>query len=235
MNLLSELLTLIEGPAKVHVNGKLSVLADLIVKEFGPELNDLPFANRCLIGQFAYLLQARTGISLNKGFQILLKQYIHLPKNVRRRMSVKGVTPQEIIDFYDGQRIQHDGKAYTMRCTFHTFHGVEELMQAIESGHPVIVAYNANSHFSNGTSDFEGHGQFSSKHVDGDYLPPREGGQNHSLMAVGVDRESEEVIFRDLRSIYLYKGYVKVPAKVVDRQIPMSFTFDVSLEEVKNG
>lgn len=232
MILLSELLSISESPARVHVNGKLSVLADLIVKEFGPELNALPFANRCLIGQFAYLMKARTGISIHDCFQIFLKQYIHFPKSLRRRMSHNGVTPQELIDAYDGQRISHEGQSYTMQCTFRVYHGAEELAAAVENGHPVIVAYNANSHFSNGTSDFEGDGQFSSKHTDGDYLPPRAGGSNHSLLAVGVDRESNEIIFRDLRSLYLYKGYVKVPIAVVDKQIPMSFTFDIQLEKV---
>lgn len=66
-----KLVNLLEAPARLHVNGKLTVLADLIVKDFGNELYKIPFTNRCLIGQFAYLLSARTSASVKDCVEML--------------------------------------------------------------------------------------------------------------------------------------------------------------------
>lgn len=229
-----KLSALLEGPARVHVNGKLTVLADLISSNFGEELNAIPFTNRCLIGQFAYVLTARTNISLMQCIEILLKQYIHYPTETRSRMSGKGLTPQELIDIYNGRKITLDKKTYKIKCTFHAFQGVEELADAVEAGHPVIVPYVIGSRFDYGV---ENHidGSFHPNDVNGEYQEPKANYYNHSLLAVGVDRESHEVILRDLRNYYLHKGYVKVPFEAMRKQIPLTFTFDVNLIEVTRG
>ena len=232
MILLSELLSLLEAPARVHVNGKLSVLADLIQTGFGHELTDIPFSNRCLIGQFVYTLHARTGLSVTKCIGVFLKRYIYYSDRDIKRMSGLGVTPQELIDIYDGQTVTVNKKKFKLVCSFHTYHGEQELAAAVEAGNPVIVPFPYNSGFSRGVENHSEDGKFHERFVKSEYLAPSMTDHNHSLLAVGVDRGSNELILRDMRSHYLYKGYVKVPFAVMKKQIPLTFSFDVDLKAV---
>ena len=231
MILFTELLSLLEAPARVHVNGKLSVLADLIAKDFGKELYNIPFMNKCLIGQFVYTMSARTGLSMSKCIEVFLDQYIHYPNDVIRRMSRHGVTPQELIDVYNGRLVKVNNKKFKLRCSFHSYHSEEELAKAVEAGNPVIIPFAVNSKFSDGIENHDDDGKFNSMFADAEHYKSGVKDYHHSVLAIGVDRESNEIILRDIRPDYLYNGYVKVPMSVIKKQIPLTFSFDVDLEE----
>ena len=230
MKLLQELVTLFETPAKVHVNGKLTVLIDLIQREFGSVLKDVPFKQRCLIGQFAYVIEARTGIAAVHVFDELNKYFIKADDHKRYQLNSRGATPQDLIDIYDKAKLRIDDKTVRLHVSFHVYESVEEIISAVQSGHPVIMAYNTNSSFARGVENGiegsfnRGSWDYTTFNHDHSYF--------HSLLGIGYDSESEELVFRDIRSTYLYKGYVKIPKTEMVKHLPegKAFTFDVDVE-----
>lgn len=230
MNLLAELLSLVEAPARIHANGKLTVLADLIEEEFGEELNVLPMWHKCLIAQIAYIIKARTGLTMNKIIHLALMKYIKMPKSEIAEIGERGTTPDQTIKLWNNKVVSVARERYRIKCAFHSFHGVSELITAVKQGHPVLVAFNIDSPFADGSDSPDDEGRY--RRGDEEfYTPPNldKGTKHHVLLAVGVDEDSEEIILRDIRSTYLYKGYIKVPFDVVDKHIPLTFTFDVDL------
>lgn len=232
MKLLTELLAL-EAQAKVHVNGPLSVLINLVQAKFGPDLDEFPLWNKCLAAQFAYILNARTGLSIKQCIEIFRDRYFsNYDDSIRHRMRSVGITPQELLDIFDDSTIRVHGSLYQLTCSFQKFEGISDIAQGVASGHPIIIPYIVSSDFANGV---ENHidGIFNPMYANGKYAPPKEKDYAHSLLAIGVDYESKELILRDLRDDYLFKGYVKVPFTVVDVQIPLAFTFDIDIKKIK--
>jgi hypothetical protein len=233
MHLLSELLSLLEAPARLHVNGKLSVLADLIEEEFGEALNALPMYHKCLIAQIAYIIKARTPLTIDKIIHMALTKYVKMSDAEIKEIGKRGTTPEQTIAIWNGRRVTVGGKTYKLECKFHAYHGVKQLVSAVKAGHPVLVPFNVDSDFATGSENHDGEGRYVRSEEEF-YFPPEHGSnaRHHVLLAVGVDDESEEVIMRDIRSTYLHKGYVKIPFDVADEHTPTSFTFDVDMKEV---
>lgn len=237
MNLLTELLQLLEAPARVHVNGKLSVIADLIKTKFGDELDGIPMYNKCLIAQVVYTLHARTGMTVAKVIELFLKRYIHAPNDGEGIGFVKGkgITPEKLYHIFDGQTVSMGGKKYRLDIGFTAYQSTAEIVTAIKEGHPVIVPYSIESRFDSGIESHDDEGKYHGSHVDAPEGNVSDEDYRHCVLAVGVDEESEEIIIRDIRDKYLYKGYVKVPFKAFDNYIKTTFSFDVDLTEVRNG
>lgn len=237
MNLLTELLQLLEGSARVHVNGKLSVIADLIKADFGDELDGIPMYNKCLIAQVVYTLHARTGVSVPRVIELFLKRYIHAPNDGEGIGFVKGkgITPEKLYRIFDGQTISIDGKRFRLDIGFTPYYSTADIITALKAGNPVIVPYSIESRFDSGIESHDDEGKYHGSHVDAPEGIISDDDYRHCVLAVGVDEESEEIILRDIRSKYLYKGYVKVPYKAFDNYIKTTFSFDVDLTEVRNG
>lgn len=233
MILLPELLSLLEAPARMHVNGKLTVLADLIEHEFGHELNVLPIYHKCLIAQIAYIIKARTPLTLPKILNMVLMKYLKMSDEEIREIGDRGTTPEQLIQIFHNRRVSVGGKSYKLHCSFHTFNGVNELVSAVKAGHPVLVPFNVESAFSVGTEHHDSEGRYVADDDEDYFNEPSldRDARHHVLLAVGVDEESEEVILRDIRDEYLHKGYVKAPFKAVDQYVPLTFTIDVNLVE----
>lgn len=219
----------------MHVNGKLSVIADLIKAEFGDELDAIPMYNKCLIAQVAYTLHARTQLTVTKIIELFLKKYIHSPKDGEGIGFVrgKGITPEKLYHIFDGQVISLDGKKFKLDIGFHVYHSTTEIVTAVKAGHPVIVPYSIESRFDSGIESHDDEGKYHGSHIDAPEGTISDDDYRHCVLAVGVDEGSEEIIVRDIRSKYLYKGYVKIPYKAFDNYIKTTFSFDVDLTEVK--
>jgi hypothetical protein len=225
---------LLERPVNVHVNGQLTVLVDLIKRDFGSELRAIPFDQRCMTAQVAYVLSARTQVPLTDLLKIFATAYNKkLDRQARYKVDAYGVTPQQLFDAYDGFKLVIKDKPYKLKLSFDHYTSVEEIVSAVKEGHPVIVPYNSYGRFSNGANHHSNEGKFHQKFIDRRGVRDPHSSYYHALLAVGVDEGSKEVILRDIRSLYLFKGYVKVPYKAMRNYIKMAFTFDADLEPVQ--
>lgn len=230
MKLLNELL-LLERPAQVHVNGKLTVLTDLIEDEFGDEMNDVPFNQRCLIAQFAFTMKARLGLPVRKIIEVFLKKYIRLDDASVERIRSYGVTAQQLLDLYDDSIITIGARRMKLGVKFHAYTSVDEIISAVKSGNPVMIPFMFDSTFHRGVENFDTEtGQYHAAFIDPDTNGDKR--YHHVLLAIGADEESKELILRDTRPKYLFKGYVKVPFEAVKKNIKMAFSYDVDVKEL---
>lgn len=234
MILLPELLSLLEAPARMHVNGKLSVIADLVKDEFGDEMNGIPIYNKCLIAQVAYSLHARTRLTVERIVHIFTMKYIKSPKDDPPMGIVKskGISPENVYRVFDKTVVSIGGKRFRLDLGFHVYHSTAEVVAAVKSGNPVIVPYSIESWFDSGVESHDEEGKYNAGFVDRPENEINDSDYRHCLLAIGVDEDSEELILRDTRSRYLYKGYVKVPFKAFDNYIKTTFSFDVDMTEV---
>lgn len=239
MILLKELSSLLEAPARMHVNGKLSVIADLIKTEFGDELDGIPMHNKCLIAQVVYSLHARTSFTVSRLVDLFIKRYLQLTNDEGTGEGIgfvknKGISPERIYHIFNGQTISVAGKKYRLHIGFQDYHSTKEIVDAVKAGNPVIVPYSIESWFDSGIESHDEEGKYNAAFIDRPDNPIGDEDYRHCQLAVGVDEESEEIILRDIRSRYLHKGFVKVPYKAFDTYIKTAFAFDVELELI-NG
>ena len=200
-------------PAGVYVKGPLNVISSMIKDYFS--LNWSKLSMTCLANQFIYSLEAASDIPA----QMLLDAG---EKHLSRKQRVSSATFEMLYNAYNNKPLKlKDGRTVTFQLSSHRF-SVNEAIAHVKQGFPVVVvvnsdmgdweSYDYHTHSAR-NKDFENDGKVPASHVKRHKLNGV--GYYHALLVVGYDSQSKELICRESRSSYGFKGYVKIPAKTM--------------------
>jgi hypothetical protein len=192
--------------AYVHVNNEetLAVIAKLVEKEFGPEFKKISLG--CLVAQVVYSMSAIANIKP--------KDLINAINKSDLRGEFGGVSLENIFKIFE-KPINVGNKTLKFHLSVET-PKIEDVVKEVKSGQPVIFIPSVVLQSYMDTSD-SGIVVLPNK----DYGNVKDQSVWHAFLIIGYDKDGY-LIIRDMRSVYLYKGYAKVPIKPL-KKIPNAY------------
>jgi len=196
--------------AGVYVKGPLNVISSLIKDKFSLDWSKISMT--CLAAQFVFALEAATDLPA--------QQLVWAGERNFPRMSTSSATFEQLFNAFNNKPLKlRDGRVVTFKLSSHSF-TTQQAIEHVKQGIPSVMVVNSDMGDWGGYNyltgkdenpDFEKTGQVSTKHVRKHKIEG--GGYFHALLLVGYDEESKELILRESRSSYGFKGYLKIPAK----------------------
>ena len=199
--------------AGVYVKGPLNVISSMIKDHFS--LNWSKLSMTCLANQFIYSLEAASDISA----QLLVDAG---EKRLSRKQRISSASFEMLFNAYNNKPLKlKDGRTVTFQLSSHKF-TVDEAIEHVKQGIPVVVVVNSDAGDWEGydytthsarNKDFEKDGKVPAEHIK--RYPLNRTGYYHALLMVGYDAQSKELICRESRSTYGFKGYLKIPKQAM--------------------
>lgn len=181
------------------------VIPNLVEKTFGIQKpkSTTRWVGTCLIAQVAFTISSITGL---KPMEISK----HIFRNIGRRISMNGVTLEEIMRTFELPLLTRQGPVW-LTLGVSVYDTLDTMADAILLGHPVITILPREvGDVLESEAAVYGDGKTYATCI----RPAREG-RYHSYLAIGYEIKAEGdpadfVILRDSRHEYCYKGYLKL-------------------------
>ncbi len=208
------LLEVLTAPVHINKRGTLVVLPSFVEKDF--RLDMVEYA--CLYKQVVYTISGLTNVP---------RQIIADALNVPAK-GFYGHKLAEIIDNVNRTPVDHDGVRYRFRVGVQTYSTVQQAIDAVQSGQPVIAFTNIHDALSYHLSDLDrdaAGGWSTRKQRQGivDFKDsrrihnqPATRAGHHVLLLIGYDRRTKHLIFRETGATYAFKGYAKVSREILE-------------------
>lgn len=187
--------------AGVHVKGPLSVITDLVQREFG--LNFTRIYGGCLVTQFIYTLSTIANIPPQHFATFLDDEYV----------GSSGTTFEWLFDRFDNTDVQLGKRVYRFNLDLEK-PSIKEAIELVRTGQPVVAIISASI-----ANDIDEYSNIVDGILDSDKAThPRNtlaksGDQYHALLLIGYDSQDQMLIFRESRHRYALKGYIKIREK----------------------
>lgn len=192
--------------AGVHVNGPLSVITDLVQKEFGLKFTNI--YGGCLVTQFIYTLSTIANIPPQDFAAFIDDEYV----------GSSGTTFEWLFNRFDNTDVQLGDRVYRFNLDLEK-PSIKDAIKLVKTGQPVVAIISAflanefddDTHIANGILDSSKALSFSNRLSNSD-------DHYHALLLIGYDERDKMLIFRESRHRYAYKGYIKIREKDVSSE-----------------
>ena len=195
--------------AEVYVKDDqtLHVITDLVKRDFG--LNFEKIGGGCLTTQMIYTMATAAKIEPKVLVDAINKSKVS--------SGVRGVTLEKLFTVFNGKNILVDDEMLKFKLSVEAYHTLDESIKEVKSGQPIVFIV-GNSYLLRSLNgvDKRGNGiaDLTPEEVRNSNLG--EASSFHAFMLIGYDSKDDLVILRDTRSMYAYKGFVKVSKKTLD-------------------
>lgn len=199
------------APVHFNVDKTLYVIPTLLQKEFGLKFPSLEGA--CLASQMVFSMSAVSGIPP--------EQLAAAAK--RLRGSIEGTTLSALFNIFNNRPIKIDNKTIIFNLSTKIYDDVDEALQDVQRGQPVVMVVSAHSEIYWGVHGLErpishkeevGIAEIKKKYFRYEKLDPTTD-ITHAYLIIGYDKPYDHMIVREMRSKYGFKGYAKIPTNLL--------------------
>jgi hypothetical protein len=215
-----------EDVAGVYHNSDktLAVISDLVKDTFDLEFkgdND----GRCLLSQAIFTMSAVSKIPAED-----------IAASYKKEISYSGLTLEQIFNHFKKTTIVSNGKKYKFDLQLDGYDDIPSVISAVKSGQPVVMIVRALRDIAAGIEELE-YDQKKTGKIPRDRVidaaPIEYSKLFHALLLIGYDIKEKYLIGRDVKHTYGLKGYFKIGANHLKKNMKAVKFFGVVVNSVK--